>query len=75
MKDRPTADTPLVAYLRSRRTVDTTTPGDYGADPLPSGLFRMVPSGDIVDYHERTRRLMERAARGPLGGDDGDRTV
>ncbi len=31
--------------------------GDYGADPLPDGMFRMVPSGDIVDYAERSRRL------------------
>jgi hypothetical protein len=30
---------------------------DYGADPLGDGTFRMVPSGDIVDYDERVRRL------------------
>jgi hypothetical protein len=34
------------------------TPGkDYGADPLGDGKFRMVPSGDIVDFEERQRRL------------------
>jgi hypothetical protein len=30
---------------------------DYGADPLGDGKFRMVPSGDIVDFVERNRRL------------------
>ena len=30
---------------------------DYGADPLGDGTFHMVPSGDIVDYPERNRRL------------------
>jgi hypothetical protein len=30
---------------------------DYGADPIGDGTFRMVPSGDIVDYDERMRRL------------------
>jgi len=30
---------------------------DYGCDPLPDGKFRMVPSGDIVDFEERNRRL------------------
>lgn len=40
--------------------IDTTTPGDYGADPLGNGTFRMVPSGDIVDYDERCRRRSAR---------------
>lgn len=35
---------------------------DYGADPLGDGAFRMVPSGDIVDYAERCRRLPKKAA-------------
>lgn len=39
------------------RRVDMSKPGDYGADPLGDGTFRMVPSGDIVDYDERCRRL------------------
>ena len=30
---------------------------DYGADPLGDGTFRMVPSGDIVDFAERNKRL------------------
>ena len=34
------------------------TPGkDYGADPIGDGSFRMVPSGDIVSFEERNRRL------------------
>lgn len=37
--------------------VDTAKGGDYGADPIGDGKFRMVPSGDIVDYAERCRRL------------------
>ena len=37
--------------------IRTDAAGDYGADPLGDGSFRMVPSGDIVDYAERCRRL------------------
>jgi hypothetical protein len=33
--------------------------GDYGADPIGGGMFRMVPSGDVVDAAERKRRLGE----------------
>lgn len=40
-----------------RTPIDTSRPGDYGADPLPDGTFRMVPSGDVVDWEERCRRL------------------
>ena len=40
-----------------RKQIDVTKPGDYGADPLGDGTFRMVPSGDIVDYDERCKRL------------------
>ncbi len=40
-----------------RRRIDTARLGDYGADPLGDGTFRMVPSGDIVDFAERNRRL------------------
>lgn len=40
--------------------IDTSKPGDYGADPLGDGLFRMVPSGDIVDAIERQQRLSRR---------------
>ena len=40
-----------------RHAIDTTRPGDYGADPVGDGTFRMVPSGDIVTLEERNRRL------------------
>ena len=40
-----------------REKVDTNKPGDYGADPLGNGMFKMVPSGDIVNHEERNRRL------------------
>lgn len=40
-----------------RRSIDTSRAGDYGADPLPDGTFRMVPSGDVVSLDERNRRL------------------
>src|SRR5208337_3461234 len=41
-----------------RRTIPARIAGkDYGADPLGDNMFRMVPSGDIVDFVERKRRL------------------
>lgn len=43
-----------------RKKIDTTKPGDYGSDPLGDGKFRMVPSGDVVDYDEMRRRLDKR---------------
>lgn len=39
------------------RRLDLSKPGDWGADPIGDGLFRMVPSGDVVDYGERCKRL------------------
>jgi hypothetical protein len=30
---------------------------DSGADPLGDGMFKMWPSGDVVDWAERNRRL------------------
>lgn len=33
------------------------TQKDYGSDPLGNGMFRMVPSGDVVNTEERNRRL------------------
>ena len=58
-------ETPMVlGYELDRRTltpvcgsIDFTKGGDYGADPLSDGMFRMVPSGDVVDFQERNRRL------------------
>lgn len=41
----------------ARQRIDTARAGDYGADPLGDGTFRMIPSGDIVDFEERNRRL------------------
>lgn len=43
-----------------RSHIDTAVTGDYGADPLGDGTFRMVPSGDIVSFEERCRRLNRR---------------
>jgi hypothetical protein len=40
-----------------RRVLDLTRIGDFGADPIGDGQYRMVPSGDIVDYAERCKRL------------------
>jgi hypothetical protein len=31
--------------------------GDTGADPIGDGTFKMYPSGDVVSYNERCRRL------------------
>jgi hypothetical protein len=46
-----------------RSSINTRAPGDYGADPLGDGRFRMVPSGDIVDFEERNRRLAKKDPR------------
>jgi hypothetical protein len=40
-----------------RQYIDLRKGGDYGADPLGDGTFRMVPSGDVVTSEERDRRL------------------
>jgi hypothetical protein len=40
-----------------RRPIDLQRVGDYGADPIGDGTFRMVPSGDVVDFAERNARL------------------
>lgn len=39
------------------RIVDVNKSGDYGCDPLGNGMYRMVPSGDIVTLEEKERRL------------------
>jgi hypothetical protein len=44
-------------HLPLREFVTPTHGQDYGADPLGNGKFRMIPSGDEVDYEERCRRL------------------
>lgn len=38
-------------------TIKNVQGKDYGADPLGNGKFKMVPSGDIVDFEERCKRL------------------
>lgn len=43
--------------LVSPALIDTSNQGDYGADPIGDGTFRMVPSGEIVSLEERNRRL------------------
>ena len=43
--------------LHDRVPLSSLRNGDYGADPIGNGIFRMVPSGDIVDLDERNRRL------------------
>ena len=30
---------------------------DYGCDPIGNNMYKMVPSGDIVDHVERSKRL------------------
>lgn len=47
-------DLPSDHYLR---TIAITIGVDYGCDPIGDGTFRMAPSGDIVDFAERNRRL------------------
>lgn len=39
------------------KKIDINNTGDYGCDPIGNGMFRMVPSGDIVDTNERNKRL------------------
>lgn len=39
------------------RVIDTNSQKDYGAHPMGDGTFKMVPSGDIVDFEERCKRL------------------
>lgn len=42
--------------------IDVSRPGDYGADPIGDGTFRMVPSGDVVSWDERQFRLSKATA-------------
>lgn len=52
----------------STETIDVTSPGDYGSNPIGNGMFRMVPSGDVVDLNERNKRVADRAALARVGG-------
>lgn len=40
-----------------RRKVCVAQSGDYGADPIPGGMFKMIPSGDVVCLEEMKKRL------------------
>lgn len=40
-----------------REHIDASKSGDYGANPIGDGMFKMIPSGDIVDFEERKHRL------------------
>jgi hypothetical protein len=51
-----------MAYV-APRAVDTTVTGDHGSDPVGDGTFRMVPSGDVVSYEERCKRLKARGTK------------
>jgi hypothetical protein len=48
-------------YLSMGIEIETRLPVyagiDTGADPIGDGTFKMYPSGDIVDFEERNRRL------------------
>ncbi len=66
MQDRKTGETirPFGYDLDDRGVpfharVDMHRAGDHGSDPLPNGRFRMIPSGDVVDFEERNRRLKQ----------------
>ena len=37
--------------------VDLHKSGDYGCDPIDNGMFKMVPSGEVVDKNEMIKRL------------------
>lgn len=50
----------------AREYIKTQRLGDYGADPIGGGMYRMVPSGDIVDEAERNRRLLGRGGNPPM---------
>ena len=39
------------------KTINLNKPGDFGADPLGDGMFKMIPSGDVVNCTERCKRL------------------
>lgn len=43
--------------LPIRRGIDVFAQGDHGCDPIGDGMFRMVPSGDVVDFAESRKRL------------------
>lgn len=53
---------PSDTYIR--KAVNLDREGDYGADPVGDGLHRMIPSGDLVTYDERCKRLSQASGEG-----------
>lgn len=41
----------------SPNTIKRIAGKDYGCNPLGNGQFKMLPSGDIVNYDEMKKRL------------------
>ena len=41
----------------TRKSIDVTKDDDHGCDPIGDEMFRMVPSGDIVNLEEMRKRL------------------
>ena len=41
------------------KPIDLKVKGDSGCDPIGNGMFKMIPSGEVVDFAERNRRLMK----------------
>ena len=59
-QERPTVlgyELDRVTLTPIHRKVDLAPGRDHGADPIGNGMFRMVPSGDVVDLAERNQRL------------------
>lgn len=54
----------LPADTYTRKAVNLDRRGDYGADPAGDGLHRMIPSGDLVTYDERCKRLSQASGEG-----------
>jgi hypothetical protein len=46
-----------------REYIDTKPEGDHGADLVGDGTFKMIPSGDIVSFEERNKRLAKYTKR------------
>ncbi len=60
--DRPTVlgyELDRTTLLPVRLAMPKYAGKDSGADPVGDGTFKMYPSGDIVNYEERNRRLTE----------------
>lgn len=65
--DAYTIDLDRGGALERSPKIDTSKAGDYGCDPIGGGMFRMVPSGEIVDTIEMHKRLGRPTIRGYRG--------